>query len=276
MNVNEAIRWAAGEFESAGVDNPERNAEILLEYVLGKKRFELCLHDGGISEECLSSFKICVEERAGHVPVAYITMETEFMSLPFFMSGKVFIPRPETEILVEAAMSKLKRGSKVIDICTGCGNIAVSLAKYCSSHICACDISPEAVELARENAMRNEVSDLISFCRGDMFAPFQSHAEYDLVISNPPYIRRDEMQNLPEDVCGFEPHIALDGGADGLRFYHIVSGESARFLKPGGYVMVEVGFNQAGAVSQIFMQHFKNVETINDYAGIERIVIAQN
>ncbi len=215
-------------------------------------------------------------EECMRMPAAYITGETEFMSLPFSVNEKVFIPRPETEILVEAALSRLKRSDNVIDMCTGCGNIAVSLTKYSSCQVYACDISREAIEIARRNAIQNEVYGLISFLQGDMFTPLRFERKFNLVVSNPPYIRHDEIQKLPVEVRNFEPHIALDGGEGGLKFYHILSEESRKFLRPGGYLMVEVGFDQARDVHQIFTKHFKNLEILKDYAGIERIVIAEN
>ena len=214
-------------------------------------------------------------ERCIRMPAAYITGEIEFMSLPFSVNEKVFIPRPETEILVETALSRLKRSDKVIDMCTGCGNIAVSLAKYSSCRVYACDILWEAVEIARRNTVRNEVYDLISFLQGNMFTPLKLGRKFDLVVSNPPYVRRGEIQGLPVEVRDFEPHIALDGGEDGLKFYHIISREAKSFLNPGGCLIVEVGYDQAQSVCRIFTKYFKNLEILKDYAGIERIVVGR-
>lgn len=292
MNISEALNWARIRFEEACVDNPQRNAEILLERVLGKRRFELYAlsgvssgragftdgfyaERGEVSRESLEHFRIYVEKRCANMPVAYITGQTEFMSLPFLVNGNVFIPRPETEVLVEAALSKLGGGGKAIDIGTGCGNIAVSLGKYSSCDVYASDISWNAVQIARGNAAENEVSGSVSFFQGDMFAPLGFGGQLDLVVSNPPYIRRDELRVLPEEVRNFEPLVALDGGEDGLKFYGILSRQAQFVLKPGGYLMVEVGFDQAQPVCHIFKRHFKSVEEIRDYSGIKRVVIAR-
>ncbi len=275
MNIRETVGWARNQFEEFCLDNPEGNAEILLEYVLGKKRSELYLLDEEISKESLNLFKIYVKKRCMNMPVAYITGETEFMSLPFSVNEKVFIPRPETEVLVEVALEKLQRGDNVIDMGTGCGNIAVAVAKHSSCQVCACDISQEAIEIARRNAMQNGVPRLISFLKGDMFAPLSMSRKFDLVLSNPPYIRHGEIQSLPEEVRNFEPHIALDGGEDGLKFYSYLSRDAKFFLKRGGYLIAEVGFDQAEPVHRIFRKHFKSVDIARDYAGIKRILIAQ-
>ena len=213
-----------------------------------------------------------------NMPIAYVTGETEFMSLPFLINRQVMIPRPETEILVEEALSKLQSAALVIDMCTGCGNIAVSLAKYSSCVIKAVDISKSALEVAQRNAALNGVQGLISFFEGDMFAPLAQNrleGEIDLVISNPPYVRRHEIPELACEVRDFEPHIALDGGEDGLRFYRAICRDSWKFLRPGGHLAVEVGYDQAEFVCNIFKEHFNSIKVTKDYAGIERIVIAQ-
>ena len=275
MQVGEAIRWAKARFERSNIENPSYNAEMLLQYVLGKKRNDLYFGNVEIPERSMKLLGGYVEKRCMHMPVAYIAREIEFMSLPFFVNEKVFIPRPETEVLVEIAMTKLRSGDKVIDMCTGCGNIAVGLAKYSSCEVNACDISPEAIEIARGNAVRNGVLRLISFLEGDMFGPLRVKREFDLVVSNPPYIRHDEIRSLPEEVRNFEPRIALDGGADGLRYYFSLSRHANSFLKPGGYLIVEVGFDEAQEVCEIFKKHFESIEIIKDYAGIQRVIVAQ-
>ena len=244
---------------------------------MGKKRIELYLDDKEqLSETEYNSFIHCLEKRSSRMPIAYITGNIEFMSLPFIITPGVFIPRPETEILVETALSKIGRGPReVIDMCTGSGNIAVSLAKYSSCHIHACDISPEAIEIAIANAKLNGVSEAISFYTGDMFNPFKNGESFDLIVSNPPYVHHDEMQELPEEVYNFEPHIALDGGDNGLDFYHSLCNGGKSLLKTGGYLITEVGFDQAEKVCSIFKNYFASTEIITDYAEIERIVVAQ-
>jgi len=275
MTVKEAVIQARSRLEEAGIESPRCNAEMLLGNVLGKKRFEFYLRDEEISIGDYDSFVSLVEKRSMHTPVAYITGDTEFMSLAFAVNTSVFIPRPDTEVLVETVLGRMGEGSRIVDMCTGCGNVAVSLAKYSSCHIYACDILREAVLIARKNAIMNEVLQSISFFQGDMFAPLGTEGCFDLVVSNPPYVRHREIRTLPGEVRDFEPHVALDGGEDGLRFFRSLCIGSQNVLKMGGYLMVEVGFDQAGEVCRLFERTFKSVEVVKDYAGVERVVVGQ-
>ena len=276
MKIREAISSAEVKLAKAGVETPRREAEKLLEHVLGKKRFELLICPAEeIDRDSHSSFMSLVEKRCRHTPPAYLTGEAEFMSLPFAVTKEVMIPRPETETLVEKVLSKLYGQARVLDLGTGCGNIAVSLAKYSASCIFATDISPEALEISGENAARNEVDRHVSFLCGDMFRPLTNETKFDFVVSNPPYVRRGELGSLPGEVRKFEPGIAFDGGEDGLTFYSVIARECRERLKTGGYVAVEVGFDQAQSVSHIFGRYFKSIEITKDYNGIERVITAQ-
>jgi release factor glutamine methyltransferase len=274
MKIREAISSAGAMLEKAGVESPRREAEKVLEHVLGKRRFELLMCPADkIDRDSRNSFMSLVEKRCRHTPPAYITGETEFMSLPFAVTEEVMIPRPETEILVEKVLSKLSGQARVLDVGTGCGNIAVSLAKYSDSCVLATDISPQALEISGENAVRNEVDQRIGFLCGDMFRPLKG--KFDFVISNPPYVQRSEIRSLPREVRDFEPCIAFDGGEDGLTFYPVIAKECRELLKTGGYVAVEVGFDQAQSVCDIFRKYFKSVEITKDYSGVERVITAQ-
>jgi release factor glutamine methyltransferase len=279
MKIREAINSASARLAKAGVENPRREAEKLLEYVLGKRRFELLMCPADeIGKDSHNSFMSLVEKRCRHTPPAYLTGETEFMSLPFAVTEEVMIPRPETEILVEKVLSKLSGQARVLDVGTGCGNIAVSLAKHSDSCVLATDISPQALEISGENAIRNEVDKRIGFLCGDMFRPLAKNAcngKFDFVVSNPPYVRRGEIRNLPREVRDFEPGTAFDGGEDGLTFYRVIAKECRELLKTGGYIAVEVGFDQAQSVWDIFREYFKSVEITKDYSGIERVITAQ-
>jgi release factor glutamine methyltransferase len=254
MIITEAISSAEVRLAKAGVETPRREAEKLLEHVLGKKRFELLIcPDEEIDRDSHDSFMSLVEKRCRHTPPAYLTGEAEFMSLPFAVTKEVMIPRPETETLVEKVLSKLNGQARVLDVGTGCGNIAVSLAKYSASCI-----------------FRR-----VSFLCGDMFRPLTNERKFDVVVSNPPYVRRGEIRSLPREVRKFEPGIAFDGGEDGLTFYPVIARECRELLKTGGYVAVEVGFDQAQSVSRIFGRYFKSIEITKDYNGIERVITAQ-
>ncbi len=276
MKIREAVSSAEVRLAKAGVAPPRREAEKLLEHVLGKKRFDLLICPAEeIDRDSQDSFMNLVEKRCRHTPPAYLTGEAEFMSLPFAVTGEVMIPRPETETLVEKVLSKLNGQGKILDVGTGCGNIAVSLAKYSVSRVFATDISPEALEISGENAARNEVDRRIGFLCGDMFCPLTKERNFDFVVSNPPYVRRGEIRSLPREVRKFEPGIAFDGGEDGLTFYRVIARECRELLKTGGYVAVEVGFDQAQSVCHIFGKYFKSIEITKDYNGIERVITAR-
>ena len=267
--------WARDEIKRSALY--ENEAEILLENVLGMKRFNLLMnYEERIKESSFKTFQGLVKKRIDSVPLSYIIGETEFMSLPFTVNQDVMIPRPETEVLVEKVLSELGEKSCIIDLGTGCGNIAVSLAKYLSCSVTAIDISGKALKIADINAGRNGVRQNVIFFCGDMFAPLKgTNEKFDLVISNPPYVRSSEIPYLSREVCGYEPNMALDGGEDGLTFYRTIGMNAGSFLKPAGFVAVEVGYDQAKDVCRIFRRHFHSIEIIKDYSGIDRVVIAQ-
>ena len=276
MKISEALTWARDEIKSS---SPAwgNETEILLENVLGMKRFGLLMsYEERIRESSFKTFKGLLRKRIESVPLSYIIGETEFMSLPFTVNQDVLIPRPETEVLVEKVFSELGEKSRVVDIGTGCGNIAVSLAKYLSCSVTAIDISGKALKIANINAERNGVRQKVKFFCGDMFTSLNSTNEkFDLVISNPPYVRSGEISSLSKEVCNYEPNTALDGGKDGLMFYRTIGMNAANFLKPAGFAAVEVGYDQAKDVCSIFRRHFHSIEIIKDYSGIDRVVIAR-
>ena len=289
MKISEAITWAGEEIRSSSLQEYEGNntahsmpawgneAEILLENVLGMKRFGLLMsYEERIKESSFKTFKGLLRKRIENMPLSYIIGETEFMSLPFTVNQDVLIPRPETEVLVEKVLSALEEKSRVVDLGTGCGNIAVSLAKYLSCSVTAIDISGKALKIADINAGKNGVRQNVNFFCGNMFTPINSTNEkFDLVISNPPYVRSGEIPYLSKEVCNYEPSMALDGGKDGLMFYRIIGMNAASFLKPTGFAAVEVGYGQAKDVCGIFRRHFHSIEIIKDYSGIDRILIAR-
>ena len=194
------------------------------------------------------------------------------MSLDFKINPNVLIPRPDTEILVERAIKELEKHSqvKIVDMCTGSGAIAVSLAKYLpQSEVVALDISGEALEVARFNAQANEVE--VSFAIHNVLTPYKDMVA-DAVVSNPPYIPCKDIENLDINVAGFEPHLALDGGEDGLDFYRAIVENVRTCLKKGGLLAFEVGMGQAEYVKQLMERDFDNVAIDCDLAGIERVV----
>ena len=223
-----------------------------------------------------------IKRRINGEPLQYILGKTEFMGLEFKVAPGVFIPRPETEILVEKAIDLLSnqkpvtRNQKILDIGTGSGCIAVSLAKNLADvEITAIDISSEALEIAIENATFNDVDNKIRFVQSDLFTTYDLRPmTYDLIISNPPYIPTNDIDKLAKEIS-FEPRIALDAGTDGLEFYRKIILKAADYLKNGGFLLMEMGFDQAEAIKDIVRAHrrFEIVEVVLDYSEIERVII---
>jgi len=268
------IQWTSGYFERKGIPNPRVDAELLLAHVLECQRIALYTdHEKVISEKLLAKFKSLLERRAKREPLQYILGETEFWGLKFKVTPDVLIPRPETELLVEEAL-KFKDSKSILDIGTGSGCIAVSLAKHLpETKLVATDISKEALEVARENAETHALADRIEFVLADI-APwrvFQSEGRtFDLIVSNPPYIDEREMNSLQPEVRDFEPRGALVAGRGGLEIVEKILAEAMTFLRPEGLLLLEVGEGQAEKLRD---RTCKILEVKKDYQGAERIVI---
>ncbi len=277
MDVKSALSWARDELGAPCSSALGRDAELLLGAAAGKKRFELFMDScAELSEEVFRKYAGFIERRRQSVPVDYILGRTEFMSLPFNVDDRVLIPRRETEILVERALKFLVSGQRLLDIGTGSGNIAVSSAYYSGCAVCASDVSGRALDSARANASLNGVSGLIEFFKGDMFEPFKESGlkDFDMIVSNPPYIRTGDMENLQEETARYEPPLALCGGEDGLSFYRRIANESPAFLREGGILLLETGYDQASAVSAMLRANGFAAGIIRDYSGIDRVVEA--
>ncbi len=279
----DVLKEAALFLGRSGVENPRLNAERLLASVLRSDRVGLYLQfDKPLSAAERESFKALLRRRAGHEPLQYILGETEFMSLPFFVKRDVLIPRPETEILVEKVLESCKgRGPvRILDIGTGSGCIAVSLAKMLpGSPVDAVDAAPSALGLAESNAERNGVADRVRFfgadVRGEEFIR-AVRPPYDIVVSNPPYVSLAEWPGLPKDVREFEPRTALCDEGDGLSFYRVIAHKAKALLSPGGKLFLEIGFGQKDSVFEILRSAgFTNIEAYPDLNGIDRVVKAE-
>lgn len=274
--IGSILKWSEQYFGSHGAETPRLDAEVLLSYLLGQKRIFLYVHfDQPLTAEELARYREMVKRRAAGDPVAYICGEKEFMGLTFKVTPAVLVPQPDTETLVEAAIERLrgKKSPRVADICTGSGAIALALAHYLpESSIAATEISPEALSIAKENAESLDLSERVVFCEGDLLAPLSGET-FDAIVSNPPYIPSAEIAGLPREVRA-EPKIALDGGADGLDFYRRLVHESAALLKDGGFLAVECGDTQAGAVAEMAVTGgFGRTEIVHDLADKERVVV---
>lgn len=217
---------------------------------------------------------LALKRRISGEPLQYILGFTEFMGFEFRVNKNVLIPRPETEILVETAVRL--QPENILDLGTGSGCIAVSILKLLpSARVSAIDISQEALDVARENALSNKVEDRIKFIKSDLFTDYRLPiSDYDMIISNPPYIPSDEIGKLQPEIK-FEPRIALDGGPDGLDFYRRLADKAANYLRNGGFLIMEMGFGQVEAIKNIFQKckEFKIIEVAKDYNNIDRIMV---
>jgi release factor glutamine methyltransferase len=274
--IGAILKWSEQYFGSHGAETPRLDAEVLLSHLLGEKRIYLYVHfDQPLTADELARYKEMVKRRTAGEPVAYICGEKEFMGLTFKVTPAVLVPQPDTETLVEAAIGRLrgKNSPRIADICTGSGAIALALAHYLpETSVAATDISADALEIAKQNAEALNLSERVQFFEGDLLAPLAGET-FDAIVSNPPYIPGADIESLPREVRA-EPRLALDGGADGLDFYRRLVGESAALLNDGGFLAVECGDTQAGAIAEMAAAGgFGKTEIVRDLADKERVVV---
>jgi release factor glutamine methyltransferase len=260
---------------AASSKHPRRDAELLLEHVLGCDQTALLTHPERIlSVEESEQFDRLVERRLASEPMQYLTGKQEFFGLRFEVSPAVLIPRPETEHLVQAVLERFAREDavRIVDVGTGSGAIAVALAHALPrSRVTAVDLSPAALEVARRNAERHGVIDRLILLPSDLLAAVKSEV-FDAVVANPPYIAEEEV--LEPQVANYEPHSALYAGPTGLEIYERLIPQAARVLKPGGWLMLEIGYGQSTAVQNL-MHGWAGVTLVNDLQGIPRVVLGQ-
>lgn len=278
MNVAEAISFATEALRTAGTPEPARDAKVLLAHSLGKqKTFLIAYPEFELTDEQQARFRVVVERRAGREPLQHILGRQEFYGRDFRVSPDVLIPRPETEAIVELAVRFLadRPDPRFIDIGTGSGCIAVSVAAELPSALgVANDISEKALAVARENAEAHGVADRLTFTEGNLFGT-PGRAEFDLVASNPPYIPLDEFRGLEPEVREFEPRTALTDEGDGLAVIRRIIAEAPHHLKPGGKLLVEIGFGQAESVAALIDASVWAERAFhNDLQGIPRILEA--
>lgn len=279
----EIIALAAEKIQKGTLSSiPFREGEILIEYITGMSRENLYMKMEDIfPPEYFDLYMEQVERRASKVPLAYITGTKEFMSLEFYVNPSVLIPRPETEILAESIIEKVRekklREPLILDIGTGSGAIAITLAKYIpSSIIYATDISEKALNVAVENALKHNVSREITFLSGDLFEPLEDYKNFfDVIVSNPPYVSEDDKEKLSPELS-FEPPEALYSKKDPLFFYKKIIPLSAYYLKGPGILAFEIGFGHADKVRFLFeKERFENILVKKDLAGIDRVIMGE-
>jgi release factor glutamine methyltransferase len=288
--VSKIVYKAEKMLTEAGIENSRFEAQRLLAHIMGLDYKELltCL-TVPLPESIQQEFWQLITQRGDKEPLQYLTGIQEFMSLEFEVNSAVLIPRWDTERLVELVLEHLKRGPgnpSVVDVGTGSGAIVVSLAKYFpQAKYFAVDISSAALEMAQRNARRHGVDNKITFIEGDLLTPFlynnclqttaESKGQFNLIVSNPPYISRKEISSLPEDVQK-EPLLALDGGKDGLDLYRRLIPQAVQALLPGGCIFTEIGCDQVGDVSALYHHNgFINIKVFQDYGNRDRVICSQ-
>ncbi|WP_025322703.1 peptide chain release factor N(5)-glutamine methyltransferase [Deferrisoma camini] len=272
----ELVRLTAEYLAGRGVANPRLDAEVLLAHVLGVPRIRLYTEfDKPLEEAEVAAYREAVRRRARREPVAYITGEREFWSLRFRVAPGVLVPRPETELLVEAALEGTADTGRVLDLGTGSGCVVVAFLRERPGWTgVGVDASAEALEVARENAGSLGVADRLELRQGDLFGPVGGE-RFDRIVSNPPYVPTAELETLEPEVNRFEPRGALDGGPDGLAVIRRIAAAAAGFLAPGGRLVLEFGRGQERAVAAILEEAgFSQVEIRDDLAGIPRVAVA--
>lgn len=258
----------------AGIDEAELDARYILEYITGLNSAQYFINSEDIIEkDKAEEFFRLIERRSKRIPLSYVIGTRDFFGLTFKVDENVLIPEQETELLVEEVI-KHSEGKSVLDMCTGSGCIAISIALFGKpSKVAASDISEKALEVARENAKSIKAGE-ISFIQGDMFENVTD--KFDIIVSNPPYIETGEIDELMPEVRDYIPRLALDGDIDGLKFYRIISKEAVKKLNKNGRIFYEIGYNQSRAVASILLENgFTGVKIMKDYSGLDRIVMAK-
>ncbi|MBQ8639418.1 MAG: peptide chain release factor N(5)-glutamine methyltransferase [Lachnospiraceae bacterium] len=272
------LNFCEEELKQAGVQDADWDAWLILEHCFGLSRSSYFLKrdlEQELPLDAVSELKRLTKERSRRIPLQYLFGTQEFMGLPFLVNEAVLIPRSDTENLVEAVLSDWdgkQETCSVLDVCTGSGCIAAALAYYGRfAAVDAVDLSEAALKVAEQNAETNRVK--VRFMQGDLFEPVTDR--YDIIVSNPPYITDDVIRTLEPEVKDHEPYMALSGGADGLIFYRRLASESKNCLKPGGSIYLEIGYDQAEAVSGILLENgFEHIRVRKDLAGNDRVVSA--
>lgn len=273
MTYRQILSEAEVILRNAGIDEYKSDAWLLFEYVFDMNRTAYLMKADSEASDKVSEYRTVIDERATRKPLQHITGVQEFFGLEFMVNENVLIPRQDTEILVEEAIRIIKEFDyKVLDMCTGSGCIAITIGKNCKNVIVTgVDISSEALKVSKINKERNS-ADNVNFLQSNLFENIND--KYNIIVSNPPYIESDVIDTLMKEVKDFEPRLALDGEADGLKFYREITKQSLEYILPGGYLLYEIGHNQGEAVSSIMKENgYTSVKVIKDLAGLDRVVV---
>ena len=271
MEYAALYRMGVERLAAAGIEEAKLDARLLLEELCGTDRNDLLVHgDRPVTEQQEKSYVNQIELRSRHIPLQHITGYQEFMGLRFKVTPDVLIPRQDTETLVEEVLKNLHDGMRILDLCTGSGCILLSLLRYSNDCVgVGADLSKKALAVAEENAGALEL--MAEFVQGDLFEPVTG--KFEIIVSNPPYIPSNVIPTLMEEVREHDPLIALDGKEDGLYFYREIIGKASEYLYPGGMLFLEIGCEQAGAVTELMKNAgYRDVTVCKDLAGLDRVV----
>lgn len=281
MKIKELLKTSIEDLKNIDIDDANLKAKILLAEVLGKEKEYLLIHDNDeLEAKVIDTYNKMIERLKSGEPVQYILNKQEFMGLNFYVDKNVLIPQPDTENIVEEVIAitevlkKTKNELKILDMCTGSGAIAISLAKYVENTlIYASDISTKALKIAEENSTRNLVN--VVFFKSDVFKNILPAFQFDVIVSNPPYIETKVIPELSKEVRS-EPELALDGGEDGLKFYREIIKNAKEYLTENGYLVFEIGYDQRESVMTLLKDNgYKNIYSKKDLAGNDRVVVGQ-
>jgi release factor glutamine methyltransferase len=276
------LNWTARFLTQKGAEFPRLDAEVLLAHALGCKRIDLygALHNDTAGDEVRQRYRELIRRRLEGCPVAYLVGRKEFFSMEFEVTPAVLIPRPDSELVVMEALALAKKlpQPRLLDLGTGSGNLTVAFAKHHKgARVTTVDFSSDALAVARRNAERHGVSDRIQFLQGDLFAPLPSGERFDFIVSNPPYIAHEEMDQLPIGVRDYEPHQALDGGPGGFKVLERIVAGAKDHLVAGGWLILEIGSPQEATARALFERHpaYELGKTIHDASGYPRALRAR-
>jgi len=274
MKIKEVLEY--GKNNLIEKEDGYRLSKMLLKHLLNVNDSYILINvDKELEEEIVNEFERNIELLQSGTPLQYITHNQEFMRLDFYVDSNVLIPQPDTEILVEEVINLCKENSKILDLCTGSGGIGISLAKNIKSvEVTMLDISKNALDIAKKNAQKNEVTDKCRFVLSDMFENIQD--KFDVIVSNPPYIKTEVIKTLDREVQK-EPHLALDGGEDGLNFYKIIAENAYKYLNKDGILALEIGFDQKEEVINLLKltKRYTDIYSKKDLGNNNRIVVCK-
>ena len=278
MTIYQAIKKGTIDLKINGIETPKIKARLLMQFVLGKDRQYIIVHDReNLPKNKIEIYFNYIQKLIAGFPLQHITHQQEFMRLNFYVDENVLIPRPDTEVLVEEVIEIAKKNNskKILDMCTGSGAIAVSLAKYLENvDITAVDVSKEALKISKKNAINNNVENKITFIESNLFENLPDE-KYDIIVSNPPYVKKDVLKLLSEEVKK-EPALALDGGTDGLDFYRKIIDKAGEYLSFKGFLCLEIGYDQKYDVIEILENNgcYQDIYGKKDLCENDRIVVA--